>query len=134
MTALPIAITLLNTRTHLPLAPNRIIAYNQPMIKQTKKFYNDAFIEIFSHIPFVKSLLQDFIHESWVNLIDFSHMEVIKSQFIGISDDKREADLLLWNTGNIIPWGLMKWNSSRLGHYCHKYQPETTGERGRFPS
>ena len=78
-----------------PLAPIRIIPYNHSMIKQTKKFYNDAFIEIFSDVRFVKSLLRDFVHESWVNLIDFSHMEVTKSQFTGISEDKREADLLL---------------------------------------
>ena len=65
------------------------------MIKQTKKFYNDAFIEIFSNVRFVKSLLQDFVHESWVSLVDFSRMEVTKSQFTGISEDKREADLLL---------------------------------------
>lgn len=65
------------------------------MIKPTKKFYNDAFIEIFSHVRFVKSLLQDFVHEHWVSLIDFSRMKVTKSQFTGISEDKREADLLL---------------------------------------
>ena len=65
------------------------------MIKPTKKFYNDAFIEIFAHKRFVKSLLKDFVHEPWVDLVDFSRMEVTKSRFTGISDDKREADLLL---------------------------------------
>ena len=65
------------------------------MIKKTKKFYNDAFIEIFSNVRFVKSLLHDFVHESWVSLVDFSHMEVAKSQFTGMSEDKRETDLLL---------------------------------------
>jgi hypothetical protein len=72
-----------------------IIPYNSSMIKQTKKFYNDAFIEIFSNVRFVKSLLQDFVREPWVKLINFSNMEVTKSQFTGISEDKREADLLL---------------------------------------
>ena len=73
------------------------------MLKQTKKFYNDAFIEIFSNIRFVKSLLQDFVHEPWVEFINFTNMEVTKSQFTGISEDKREADLLLKFTSQQPP-------------------------------
>ena len=43
----------------------------------------------------VKSLLTGFVEEDWVNLIDFSTMKVKPSTFIGISEDKRESDLLL---------------------------------------
>ena len=60
-----------------------------------KKFYNDAFKEIFGNMDFVKSLLQDFIGEDWVQLIDFTGMKEIKSDFTGILDKQRESDLLL---------------------------------------
>jgi len=43
----------------------------------------------------VKSLLTDFVGEHWVTLIDFTTMKIKPSTFIGISDDKRESDLLL---------------------------------------
>ena len=43
----------------------------------------------------MKSLLTNFIEENWVTLIDFSTMKVKTSTFKGISEDKRESDLLL---------------------------------------
>ena len=61
----------------------------------TKKFYDEAFREVFSNVNLVKSLLTDFVGEDWVTLIDFSTMKVKASTFKGISEDKRESDLLL---------------------------------------
>ena len=43
----------------------------------------------------MKSLLTNFVEENWVTLIDFSSMKVKTSTFKGISEDKRESDLLL---------------------------------------
>ena len=63
--------------------------------RSRKKFYNDAFREVFSNVGLVKSLLTDFVGEDWISLIDFSTMKVEPSTFIGISEDKRESDLLL---------------------------------------
>ena len=48
----------------------------------TKKFYNDAFKEVFSKVKLVESLLKDFAHEDWVKLIDFSSMKIKTSTFI----------------------------------------------------
>jgi predicted transposase/invertase (TIGR01784 family) len=63
--------------------------------KNNRKFYDEAFLEIFTNRKIVKSLLQDFIKEEWIELIDFSSMKTEKSVFKGISDSKRESDLLL---------------------------------------
>ena len=52
-------------------------------------------MEIFSNRKIVQSLLEDFVKEEWVELIDFSSMEATKSVFKGISDSKKESDLLL---------------------------------------
>jgi predicted transposase/invertase (TIGR01784 family) len=60
-----------------------------------KKYYNDAFIEIFSNVEFTRSLLEDLVGKRWTSLIDFSTMEVKPSLFLGMSDDKKESDLLL---------------------------------------
>ncbi len=63
--------------------------------RSRKKFYADAFKEVFSNVNIVKSLLTDFVGEHWVTLIDFTTMKVKPSTFMGISEDKRESDLLL---------------------------------------
>jgi predicted transposase/invertase (TIGR01784 family) len=63
--------------------------------KNNRKFYDEAFMEVFTNQKIVKSLLKDFIKEEWVDLIDFSTMESESSVFKGISDSKRESDLLL---------------------------------------
>ena len=63
--------------------------------KRTRNFYDDSFREVFSNVSVVKSLLTDFVGEDWVTLIDFSTMKVKTSTFKGISEDKRESDLLL---------------------------------------
>ena len=39
--------------------------------------------------------MEDFVKEQWVELIDFSSMKAEKSVFKGISDSKRESDLLI---------------------------------------
>ena len=63
--------------------------------EQDRKFYDEAFMEVFSNEKIVKSLLQDFVKEQWVDLIDFSSMKANKSVFKGIDDSKKESDLLL---------------------------------------
>ncbi len=65
------------------------------MRKKDRKFYDEAFMEVFTNRKVVESLLVDFVHEEWVGLIDFSSMEAEKSVFKGIDDSKRETDLLL---------------------------------------
>ncbi len=65
------------------------------MRKKDRKFYDEAFMEVFTNKKIVKSLLVDFVHEDWVDLIDFSSMDAEKSVFKGIDDSKRETDLLL---------------------------------------
>ena len=63
--------------------------------EQDRKFYDEAFLEVFSNKKIVKSLLQDFVKEEWVELIDFSSMKAEKSVFKGIDESKKESDLLL---------------------------------------
>ncbi len=65
------------------------------MRNKDRKYYDEAFMEVFTNRKIIKSLLVDFIHEDWVELIDFSTMETKKSVFKGIDDSKRESDLLL---------------------------------------
>jgi len=64
-------------------------------MEQDRKFYDEAFMEVFTNKKIVKSLLEDFIKEQWVDLIDFSSMKATKSVFKGIDDSKKESDLLL---------------------------------------
>lgn len=47
--------------------------------EQDRKFYDEAFMEVFSNKKIVKSLLEDFVKEQWVDLIDFSSMKATKS-------------------------------------------------------
>ncbi len=75
--------------------------------EKDRKYYDEAFMEVFSNVKIVKSLLEDFIKEEWVELIDFSSMEATKSVFKGINDSKRESDLL-------IKFGLKKKKSTNL--------------------
>jgi predicted transposase/invertase (TIGR01784 family) len=63
--------------------------------EKDRKYYDEAFMEVFTNVKIVKSLLEDFIKEEWVELIDFSSMEATKSVFKGINDSKRESDLLI---------------------------------------
>ena len=63
--------------------------------KNTRKFYDESFLEIFTNRKIVKSMLEDFVAEDWVKLIDFSTMKAKISVFKGISDSKKESDLLL---------------------------------------
>jgi len=63
--------------------------------EKDRKFYDEAFMEIFSNRKIVQSLLEDFVKEEWVELIDFSSMKAEKSVFKGINDSKRESDLLI---------------------------------------
>ena len=58
--------------------------------EQDRKFYDEAFMEIFSNKKIVKSLLEDFVKEQWVELIDFSSMKSTKSVFKGIDYSKKE--------------------------------------------
>ena len=63
--------------------------------EKDRRYYDEAFMEIFSNRKIVKSLFEDFVKEQWVELIDFSSMEATKSVFKGINDSKKESDLLL---------------------------------------
>jgi hypothetical protein len=63
--------------------------------KDNRKFYDEAFLEIFANRKIVRSLLRDFIHEEWVGLIDFSTMQTEKTVFKGIGETKKASDLLL---------------------------------------
>lgn len=65
------------------------------MDTKDRKFYDEAFAEVFTNRSIIQSLLEDFVHEKWVKLIDFSSLEIEKSVFKGISDSKRESDILL---------------------------------------
>ena len=111
-------------------------------IEKDRKYYDEAFMEIFSNKKIVKSLLEDFIKEGWVGLIDFSSMEITKSVFKGISEGKKESDLLLKfnieteKIENIYIFLLMEFQSksepmllrlfeylSRIYRKQHLYQP-----------
>ncbi|MDA3809518.1 MAG: Rpn family recombination-promoting nuclease/putative transposase [Spirochaetaceae bacterium] len=65
------------------------------MNRKDRKFFDEAFAEVFTNRKIIESLLRDFVKEKWVNMIDFSTLEVEKSVFKGISDSKRESDILL---------------------------------------
>ena len=62
---------------------------------QNRKFYDEAFTEIFSNRKIIESLLRDFVGEPWVSQIDFNTMSIRKSVFKGIRKVKRESDLLI---------------------------------------
>ena len=112
---------------------------------KNRKFYDEAFMEIFSNKKIVKSLLEDFIDELWVHLIDFATMEVSKSMFKGISDSKKESDLLLrfslkHNQENLYIFILMEFQSTakpiilRLLEYITRiYKNQKTTKKTLYP-
>jgi len=114
--------------------------------EENRKFYDEAFVEIFSNRKIVQSLLEDFITDEWVDLIDFSSMKVTKSVFKGIEDSKKESDLLLkfnttkGKTENLYIFILLEFQRTakpmilRLLEYLARiYKKQKTEHKKLFP-
>ena len=55
---------------------------------------------LFSHAQMVEDLLKGFVHEAWVDKLDFSTLEKVSGSYV--SDDLREReDDVIWR----VKWG-----------------------------
>lgn len=81
------------------------------MDPEKRQYYDEAFAEVFTNRKIIESLLRDFVNENWIDLIDFSTMEVEKSVFKGIRDNKRESDILLKFNGKLLIFILLEFQS-----------------------
>jgi predicted transposase/invertase (TIGR01784 family) len=62
--------------------------------------HNHSYKNLFSHPRMVEDLLRGFVHEEWVNQLDFSTLERVSGSYV--SDDLREReDDLVWR----VQWG-----------------------------
>ena len=58
---------------------------------------------LFSNPQMVKDLLKGFVHEDWVNEVDFTTLETVKDKFV--SDDLREReDDIIWRVRHKQSW------------------------------
>ena len=70
---------------------------------QNKVKHDQSYKRLFSHPKMVEDLLRGFVHEDWVNQLDFTTLEVFKDSFV--SDDLRDRhDDIIWR----VRWG-EKW-------------------------
>jgi hypothetical protein len=70
---------------------------------QNKVKHDQSYKRLFSHPKMVEDLLRGFVHEDWVNQLDFTTLEVFKDSFV--SDDLRSRhDDIIWR----VRWG-EKW-------------------------
>ncbi|WP_036543901.1 Rpn family recombination-promoting nuclease/putative transposase [Nitrincola lacisaponensis] len=63
--------------------------------KSYKRFFSDPFM--------VQELLTGFIHEEWVNTLDFSTLETVKNQFI-TDDFRQREDDIIWRVRSMDGW------------------------------
>ncbi|MEK8020557.1 MAG: Rpn family recombination-promoting nuclease/putative transposase, partial [Candidatus Parabeggiatoa sp.] len=67
---------------------------------QNKVKHDQSYKRLFSHPKMVEDLLRGFVHEDWVNQLDFTTLEVFKDSFV--SDDLRDRhDDIIWR----VRWG-----------------------------
>ena len=58
---------------------------------------------LFSNPQIVKDLLEGFVHEAWVDELDFSTLESVKQKYV--SDDLREReDDIIWRVRHQQSW------------------------------
>ena len=70
---------------------------------QNQVKHDQSYKRLFSHPKMVEDLLRGFVHEDWVNQLDFTTLEVFKDSFV--SDDLRDRhDDIIWR----VRWG-EKW-------------------------
>ena len=56
--------------------------------------YDRTYYNLFSNPEMVEDLLKSFVHEDWVDDLDFSTLELLNSKFISQEINKREGDLV----------------------------------------
>ncbi|MFP4179167.1 MAG: Rpn family recombination-promoting nuclease/putative transposase, partial [Spirochaetaceae bacterium] len=64
-------------------------------MREKRKYYDEAFFEVFTNPSIIEALLHDFIGEGWTRLIDIGSMSIVPSSFKNSESSKRESDLLL---------------------------------------
>ncbi|MFP4492017.1 MAG: Rpn family recombination-promoting nuclease/putative transposase [Spirochaetaceae bacterium] len=64
-------------------------------MREKRKYYDEAFFEVFTNPRIIEALLYDFIGEGWTRLIDIGSMSIVPSSFKNSESSKRESDLLL---------------------------------------
>jgi hypothetical protein len=72
-------------------------------VKKDQPKHDQSYKRLFSHPKMVEDLLRGFVHEAWVEQLDFATLEVFKDSFV--SDDLIErSDDIIWR----MRWG-EKW-------------------------
>jgi predicted transposase/invertase (TIGR01784 family) len=79
-----------------PKKPNQTVKKDQPKHDQSYK-------RLFSHPKMVEDLLRGFVHEAWVEQLDFATLEVFKDSFVSDNLIERSDDII-WR----LRWG-DKW-------------------------
>lgn len=70
--------------------------------------YDGLYKQLFSYPPMVESLLRGFVHEAWVEHIDFSTLEKPNGQYIGEALQQRSDDII-WRVRLNLPDGRREW-------------------------
>ena len=66
--------------------------------------HDQSYKLLFSHARMVEDLLRGFVHEGWVQRVDFSTLERVTQSFV--TDDLREReDDIIWR----VRWGRQRW-------------------------
>ena len=65
--------------------------------------HDKSYKKLFSHPQMVEDLLRGFVHEQWVNQLDFSTLEMFKDSFVSPNLKERHDDII-WR----VRWG-KKW-------------------------
>ncbi|RKZ84336.1 MAG: transposase, partial [Candidatus Parabeggiatoa sp. nov. 1] len=65
--------------------------------------HDKSYKKLFSHPKMVEDLLRGFVHEQWVNQLDFSTLEMFKDSFVSPNLKERHDDII-WR----VRWG-KKW-------------------------
>jgi predicted transposase/invertase (TIGR01784 family) len=56
--------------------------------------HDHSYKNLFSHVELIKDLLQGFIHEPWINELDFDTLERVNSHFVTDKLERREEDVI----------------------------------------
>jgi predicted transposase/invertase (TIGR01784 family) len=110
--------------------------------------HDASYKQFFSHKEMVQDLLTGFVHENWVNELDFSSLEPVKTSFVSDNLRRRDEDIIWrvrWKDNWLYVYILLAFQSTvnpfmavRVGAYVHLlYQDiikqEKLGAKDKLP-
>ena len=64
------------------------------MKDESRQEHDASYKSIFSHKAMMEPLLRRLVAQSWIELLDFSSLQPVKTHFIGPHNRKRDSDLI----------------------------------------